>query len=282
MNKLTPEQFNFILQFIHFEKLLGDYPGVNDQNIAAIFGLNAVQYRNIRNGFSENARTTAETLLAGPGFADLVDRLPFTANSTTVAVGDSVTDDDQSWLEILRHLIDIRRPDDHIRIINAGVSGDTTTHAISRCSELTQLRPDWVLFMIGLNDARKHGIKPGKTLVSLEETGKNLHELRRFAVAQTTAELVWMTPPTVIEQQISEYWLFKTLQTCWINDDVSAVAELIRQLPDRIVDVHSVFGLPPNSELLLDDGLHPSLQGQKTIVTALVETLAHSSRRTQS
>ena len=76
MNKLTPEQFNFILQFIHFEKLLGDYPGVNDQNIAAIFGLNAVQYRNIRNGFSENARTTAETLLAGPVFADLVDRLP--------------------------------------------------------------------------------------------------------------------------------------------------------------------------------------------------------------
>ena len=282
MNKITPEQFNFILQFIHFEKLLGDYPGVTDQNIAAIFGLDAARYRDIRNGFSENARTTAETLLAGPGFADLVDQLPFTAKSTIVAVGDSVTDDDQSWLEILRHLISIRRPDDQIRIINAGVSGDTTTHAISRCSELTQLRPDWVLFMIGLNDARKHGIKPGKTLVSLEETGKNLHELRRFAVAQTTAELVWMTPPTVIEQQVLEYWLFKTLQTCWINDDVSAVAELIRQLPDRIIDVHSVFGLPPNSELLLDDGLHPSLQGQKTIVTALVETLAHGSRRTQS
>ena len=255
----------------------------------------AVSARNIRNGCQqrktcENARAQlyTETLLHSlrpvndqniAGFADLVDRLPFAANSTIIAVGDSVTDDDQSWLEILRHLISIRRPDDQIRIINAGVSGDTTTHAISRCSELTQLRPDWILFMIGLNDARKHGIKPDKTLVSLEETGKNLHELRRFAVTQTTAELVWMTPPAVIEQKISEYWLFKTLQTCWANDDISAVAELIRQLPDRIIDVHSVFGLPPNSGLLLDDGLHPSLQGQKAIVTALVERLAHSSRQ---
>ena len=282
MNKITPEQFNFILQFIHFEKLLGDYPGVTDQNIAAIFGLDAARYRDIRNGFNENARITAETLLAGPEFADLVDQLPFAANSTILAVGDSVTDDDQSWLEILRHLIDIRRPDDHIRIINAGVSGDTTTHSISRFSEYTPLHPDWILFMIGLNDARNHGIKPGKTLVSLEETGKNLLELRRLAMAQTTAELVWITPPTVIEKKILEYWLFETFQTRWSNADVSAVAELIRQLPDLIVDVNSVFGLPPNAELLLDDGLHPSLQGQKTIVTALVETLAHSSRRAQS
>lgn len=81
-----------------------------------------------------------------------------------------------------------------------------------------------------------------------------------------------MTPPAVIEKKVSEFWLFKASQTRWTNADVSAVAKLIRQLPDRTVDVHSVFGLSPDAELLLDDGLHPSLQGQKAIVTALVES----------
>lgn len=276
MSQMTPEQISFFLQFIHLEKLFGNFPGASDQNIAPIFGLDAVRYQQIRNGFKENARVAAETLLAEPDFAGLVDRLPFAPDSTIVAVGDSVTDDDQSWLEILRYLINIRRPDNRIHFINAGVSGDSTTHVISRFHELTSLEPDWILFMIGLNDARKHGSAPEKTLVSLDETGKNLSELRRFAVAQTKAGLVWMTPPTLDEQKVSEFWLFNAMQTCWTNTDVDAVAKLIKQLPDKVVDVHSAFGLPPRPELLLEDGLHPSLEGQKVIASALVETLAGS------
>lgn len=85
-----------------------------------------------------------------------------------------------------------------------------------------------------------------------------------------------MTPPTLNEQKVSEFWLFNAMQTCWTNTDVDAVARLIKQLPDKVVDVHSAFGVPPRSELLLDDGLHPSLEGQKIIVSALVETLARS------
>ncbi|MDE0285429.1 MAG: GDSL-type esterase/lipase family protein [Gammaproteobacteria bacterium] len=271
---MTPEQISFFLQFIHLEKLFGNFPGASDQNIAPIFGLDAVRYQQIRDGFKENARVAAEAMLAEPDFAELVDRLPFASDSTILAVGDSVTDDDQSWLEILRHLLNIRRPGNQMQIINAGVSGDSTTHVISRFSELTSSEPDWILFMIGLNDARRHGSAPEKTLVSLDETGKNLDELRRFAIAQTKAELVWMTPPTLIEQKVSEFWLFNAMQTCWTNTDVDAVAQLIKQLPDQVVDVNSTFGLPPSPELLLEDGLHPSLEGQKVIAGALVETLA--------
>ena len=274
MSQMTPEQISFFLQFIHLEKLFGNFPGASDQNIAPIFGLDAVRYQQIRDGFKENARVAAEAMLAEPDFAELVDRLPFASDSTILAVGDSVTDDDQSWLEILRHLLNIRRPGNQMQIINAGVSGDSTTHVISRFSELTSSEPDWILFMIGLNDARRHGSAPEKTLVSLDETGKNLDELRRFAIAQTKAELVWMTPPTLIEQKVSEFWLFNAMQTCWTNTDVDAVAQLIKQLPDQVVDVNSTFGLPPSPELLLEDGLHPSLEGQKVIAGALVETLA--------
>ena len=274
---MTPEQVNFFLQFIHIEKLLGNLPGVTDQNIAPLFGLDVARYREIRDGYKENAGAAAKALLDGPDFAGLVDRLPFASDATILAVGDSVTDDDQSWLEMLRHLLNIRRPDNRIQIINAGVSGDSTTHVISRFSELMSSQPDWILFMIGLNDARKHGNAPEKTLVSPDETEKNLNELRRLALAQTTAELVWMTPPTLDELKVSEFPLFKALQTCWTNTDVGAVSKLIKALPDKIVDVQAAFGSPPEPELFLDDGLHPSLAGQKVIVRALVETLARSS-----
>jgi lysophospholipase L1-like esterase len=43
------------------------------------------------------------------------------------------------------------------------------------------------------------------------------------------------------------------------------------------VDLQAVFGLPPAPSLLLPDGLHPSLAGQKKIVRAVVETLAAAS-----
>jgi acyl-CoA thioesterase-1 len=47
-------------------------------------------------------------------------------------VGDSFTDDLQSWLEIVRHLLEERRPRDEIRIINAGLSAHTTAMELRR------------------------------------------------------------------------------------------------------------------------------------------------------
>jgi lysophospholipase L1-like esterase len=49
---------------------------------------------------------------------------------------------------------------------------------------------------------------------------------------------------------------------------------VIHRQPDPVVDLQDAFGTPPPPELLLPDGLHPSLAGQKTIVRALVETLS--------
>jgi len=48
---------------------------------------------------------------------------------------------------------------------------------------------------------------------------------------------------------------------------------LMRTLPDPVVDLQAIFGTPANPDYLLPDGLHPSLAGQKAIVTALIERL---------
>ena len=278
MEPLTREQLDFLIQFLHPEKTLANLPGVAGTDFSALFGLDAEAYRDWRANFGSRARQAAEELLADADFAGRVDRLPFAAEATVVALGDSITDDIQSWLEILRHLLDLRRPEDRIRVINAGISGDTTAQMISRFLAVVLEEPDWIVCMAGTNDARRHGQAPSKILVSVEETEKNLAMLRQFATTQTSARWLWITPGTVIPEKIAAHWLLGEGQLMWTNDDLAAIADLLRRRPEPTVDLQPLFGVPADPGLLLDDGLHPSLAGQKVIARAVVEKLTEEKR----
>jgi lysophospholipase L1-like esterase len=283
VEELSPSQLACVLQFQHKEKVVAHIPGVNDANIAALWGLDAATYRGIRNWFSGHARRAAKALLADNEFAARVDRLPFAPGATVVGLGDSITDDDQSWLEILRHLLDQRRPKDEIHVVNEGVSGDTTSQMISRFLDVVLQRPDWILCLAGTNDARLHGQYPTKTLVSVEETAANLDMLRHFGATQCPAQWLWITPATVIEAQIEKDWFLSPFELRWRNRDLTAIAEAMIEVAaqgqEPVVNLQDLFGLPPDPELLLPDGLHPSLAGQKAIVRTVVETLTSGPQR---
>jgi lysophospholipase L1-like esterase len=278
MEELSPRQRAYVLQFQHKEKLVAHIPGVNDATIAALWGLDAATYRRVRDEFSRHARDAAGALLDDVEFAGKVDRLPFAPGTTVVGLGDSITDDDQSWLEILKHVLALRRPRDGIRVVNEGVSGDTTTQMISRFLDIVLQKPAWIFCLAGTNDARLHGQYPTKTLVSVDETAKNLDMLRNFGAKQCPARWLWITPATVIEQQIETDWFLSPFELRWRNQDLTAIAEAMMavaaQGQDPLVNLQEVFGLPPDPTLLLPDGLHPSLAGQTAIVRAVVETLA--------
>jgi acyl-CoA thioesterase-1 len=278
LEELSEQQFRYVLQFQHKEKTLGQIPGVNDATIAALWGIDAVTYRQTRDRFDARAARAARDLLADPEFAACIDRLPFAPGDIVVGLGDSITDDDQSWLQILSHLLAQRRPQDEITVLNEGVSGDTTSQMISRFLDVALDEPDWILCLAGTNDARLHGQSPTKVLVSVEETSKNLRMLRHFGATQTTARWAWLTPATVIEKQIARDWFLSAFEMRWRNEDLAAiaaaVADVARAHGDPVVDLRAVFGLPADRKLLLPDGLHPSLHGQKAIVSALVHTLS--------
>ena len=267
------EELSYIIQFQHPEKTLAGMPGMNDALVAMLHNIDLVTYQTIKTHFDDNARNAAMDLLSDPAFAARVDRLPFVAGEIIVGLGDSITDDYQSWLEILRHLLALRRPQDNLTVINAGISGDTTANLISRFLDVVNAKPDWIFCFVGTNDARLHGESPTKTLLSLSETAANLHMLRHYAAKQTQAEWVWLTPATVLEDWISVDWFLGPLQLGWRNSDMAAIAELMHTLTDPVVDLQAVFGTPANPDYLLPDGLHPSLAGQKAIVTALIERL---------
>lgn len=263
------------VEFIHPEKVFFYLPGLQDDAaVARLYGLDVDQYRSIRGHFDAVTRQAAEELLADADLAARVDRLPFGSQATLVGVGDSFTDDLQSWLEILRHVLALRRSQDQIQIVNAAVSARTSTDVLHYIMPALGLRPDWIFCLVGGNDAKRIGPEPTKTLVSLAETRENLDSLRRLAASQTEAEWVWITPGTVDETRIAAFPGFQQGQSTWRNADLLALGDQIRGKPDHVVDIQLRFGNPPDPDLLGPDGLHPSLAGHKVIARAVIEHLA--------
>jgi len=62
-------------------------------------------------------------------------------------------------------------------------------------------------------------------------------------------------------------------QSVFLNDDVIAIGDHVREQKEPVVDIWEVFGLPASAELQGPDGVHPSLAGQKAKARAFVEGL---------
>lgn len=262
-----------LVRFQQPEKLLGYLGHVDEPRIAALFDLDPDSYRGLRLGFTDQVRRTAEELLTDPAIADAVDRLPFAAGQHVAALGESTTADRLSWFEILRWLLALRRPADAITLTNLAVSGCTTTQALARLPGLAFHRPDWVLCMLGGNDAQRLGGPDGPTLVSATETERNLRTLRDLAGRHDSARWIWLTPTAVDETRAADFVHFQRAGISWTNADIDAVARFPHTQPEPTVETRSVTAHP---DLHLDDGVHLTLDGQRAVTVALVTAITES------
>ncbi|MFI9596477.1 SGNH/GDSL hydrolase family protein [Nonomuraea sp. NPDC052265] len=249
--------------------------GADESRLAALFGLDADAYRALLDGFDRQARQAAETLLARPGLADAVDRLPLNAQGGqnafhVVAVGESTTADRLSWFEILGRLVALRRPGDAVRFTNLAISGSTTTQALTQLPALGFQRPDLVLCMIGANDAQH--LAPGApTLVSAAETERNLAMLHDLAQERGPARWVWLTPSPVDEPRAAAYPHFRRAGISWAAKDIDVTADHLLGRPELTVDTRLAVS---DDHHFLDDGVHLSIEGQREITAAVVRALA--------
>jgi lysophospholipase L1-like esterase len=256
-----------LVRFQQPEKTLTYLGGLDETRVAALFGLDPDAYRGLRQGFDDRLRQIAAELLMDAAFADHVARLPFAPGQHVVAIGESTTADRLSWFEILRHIL----PDD-ITLTNLAISGCTSTQALTQLPALPFHRPDWVLCMLGGNDAQRLGPTGAPTLVSSTETERNLLTLRELITQRTSARWVWLTPAGVDEERISTYPHFQRARITWTNKDIDSIAEFLRAQREPTLDTRAV-----TSGLHLDDGLHLTLAGQRAIAVALVHALAELS-----
>jgi lysophospholipase L1-like esterase len=147
----------------------------------------------------------------------------------------------------------------------------TTSDTIAMFNVIAEARPTWILQMLGTNDARRHGRMTGARMVSPAETARNPRDLQRLVQLETNARSITITPPmdATVPVQVVE-----PTGDRWNAADVEQIAEIVRTMEGTSIDVYTDVARPGLATLLLPDGIHPSLAGQRAIVASVVRHLA--------
>ena len=172
-----------------------------------------------------------------------------------VAFGDSLTagyglSSDESYPAILQErLINANY---HYKVINAGVSGDTTAGGLRRLDWVLKSRPTIVILVLGGND--------GLRGLPLDDTYANLEKIiQRLKSEGVTILLAGMKiPPNYGENYTSE---FSTMYQKLAEDyDVTFMPFFLEDVAMR-------------PHLTQADGIHPTAEGYQIIVDNLLESL---------
>lgn len=175
-----------------------------------------------------------------------------------VCFGDSITGvyyhtgGVRAWSHLLEHALKIAYPHAQLEVINAGVSGNTTTAALARMeADVLSRKPNLVAIMFGMNDTLR---------VSPSEYRDNLKELVARAVGQGV-EVILMTPNTIHAGDAR-----------WSPERVGEYAGIVRQVGKELgVPVADCFGRYQAEAdkdrqawvRLMSDMVHPNLHGHK-------------------
>jgi lysophospholipase L1-like esterase len=250
-----------LVRYCHPAKILGTtrLPGtLSEAALAGLYGVSPDRYRAVAAAIAAEAAAAAR------------DLPPLQLDGPLLALGDSHTDDLASWAEVLGAVLDVP-------VINAGVSGDTTTAARARLARLPPAAHAVVL--LGTNDARRHGDQD--MLVSHDETARNVRAIDR-ELRRRCGRVTWITPPPVDERRISADPALREAEVSWRREDVAAKAGLVRDAWPDAIDLWPAF----DASCLAADGLHPSATGQRVIaervLTANRSSIHATAKRTRS
>jgi acyl-CoA thioesterase-1 len=169
-------------------------------------------------------------------------------SGTIVAVGDSLTaglgiDEDLSYPAQLQRRLEA---DGHAyRVINAGVSGETTSGTRSRMEWIMTMKPDIVLLEIGANDGLR-GIDPTVPRKNITEI-LGILENNKIITVLTGMKMVWNLGP--------DY----TTEFNAIYPELAAQYDVFF-MPFFLQDVATVRALN------IEDGLHPNADGYGVVV----------------
>lgn len=276
-NKMETKKIAYadkILLHMHPEKFLNFLPNLNDEQIAHLYGMSIEEYQLAKKVYDDQAQNAASELLTNSDFAFKIDKLPFKKNQTVLVIGESTADALNSWVYILKYLLNQRRPPDNIRVINAAISGQTTTEALRKITTQVKLSPDWVICHLGTNDCMRYGNQ--KTTVSLTETIANLNAIKELINKDAKANIVWLTPVSIDEKKAENFQPFKTQQLSLKNSDLNEISKYLKAQPEPVINLTEEFGNPVNTEFVQYDGIHLTIDGQKAIAKSLINKLSNT------
>ena len=175
-------------------------------------------------------------------------------DDTILFLGDSLTEGlgvtkDEAFPKLVKILIQKELKKD-ISIINAGVSGSTTSDGLDRLKWYLKKKPSIVFLALGAND--------GLRGLDLKQSQKNLEEIIKYA--QESGAKVLLAGMLIPPNYGPEY------------------SENFRKMYEEIKDKYKLKSMPflldqvaGNKNLNQSDGIHPNEQGHKIIAKNVFE-----------
>ena len=183
---------------------------------------------------------------------------------TILAIGDSLTEGlgvEEEFAypaQLQQKLIDSGHD---YRVINAGVSGETSSGALSRIKWALNLKPDIVILVTGANDGLR-GIEPALIDANITEIVQLLKE-RNIVVVLGGMQMV---------QNLGQTY---TLAFSKLYEDIAKEQDIIF-IPAFLA------GVGANSALNQSDGIHPTADGYRIIVDNIYPYVVEAIQRHQN
>lgn len=181
--------------------------------------------------------------------------MPLDTRPVILAFGDSLTaghglPPGSGYPELLQTELDSRGY--QYRVVNAGVSGDTSGGGLGRLKAALELKPAFVILELGANDGLQ-GIPTAVTKANLEEL------ITAFQSAGAKVILAGMTLPR--------------------NFGPDYIAEFEKMFPD-LAKKHDLVLIPfflegvvLHPDLVLEDGVHPNAAGYRVVTQTVLTHL---------
>jgi acyl-CoA thioesterase I len=169
------------------------------------------------------------------------------AEPVIVALGDSLTAGfgvlpDEAYPALLEARL--RREGYAYRVVNAGVSGDTTAAALRRVDWVLRAQPSIVIVALGANDGLRH-----QSVTAMRD---NLLEIvRRLRAAGATVLLIGMRVPPNYGPEYSRSF--------------AAVFPEVARTTGVLLVPFLLDGVAGDPHLNQPDGIHPTAEGQRII-----------------
>ncbi len=268
----------YLLPFLHLNKRYPLLQGKSLEAEAMLSGLDVDELRVIRSNMKQNAKQAALELLKEDEIVDILDKLPLDGSECIVVLGDSITEDEQGWFEILKNVLAIATEKEDFTFINSGVAYNTSADALRRIDRDVLIHePDWVFVALGTFDAQRLNIAPHRTLMPLSESWENFETIQQVINEHVSNPVIWITPAPVIKELLSEHPLYEFGIE---EEDLSQVRQLVSGKDGVIID--SLGGRMgeegPEAWNYIPDGLHHSLTGHMNTVRLILKKMSEAKR----
>ncbi len=209
-------------------------------------------------------------------------------NSKLLFIGDSITDCGRDmpvgegssgglgngYVSLVDGLLNATTPEVRIRVVNTGISGNTVRDLKARWQkDVLDLKPDWLVIMIGINDVWRHfdTLMHTDLQISHDEYARTLEEL--ISSTLTGLEGLVLMTPFFIEPNRAEPMREKMDQ---YGDTVRALAKKYEAV---LVDTQAAYDKvleKVHPMALAEDRVHPNLSGHFVLARAFLTAIEYS------